>query len=83
MIVEHQTARKVLPADADEAKLYEVVGHEPIHVDDIRSITGMPIEQVTSTLALMELKGLVRQVGGMRYVAVREASGEYRTENTT
>ncbi len=81
MVVEHKTARKVLPANADETQLYEVIGHEPIHVDDIRSKTDMPIEQVTSTLALMELKGLVRQVGGMRYVAVREPTGEYRTEN--
>jgi hypothetical protein len=26
----------------------------------------------------MELKGMVRQVGGMNYVAVRESAGEYR-----
>jgi len=25
----------------------------------------------------MELKGMVRQVGGMNYVAVREAQGDY------
>ena len=30
--------------------------------------TGLPIEKVTAALAMMELKGMVRQVGGMHYV---------------
>jgi hypothetical protein len=30
---------------------------------------------------MMELKGMVRQVGGMRYLAVREISAEYDVEN--
>jgi len=76
---EHKTARKVLPADATEAKLFEVLRQEPMHVDEIRKHTDLPIEQVTATLALMELKGLVRQVGGMNYVAVRELRAEYQT----
>jgi DNA processing protein len=50
-------------------------------VDDIRSQTGMSIEKVSSTLALMELKGMVRQVGGMNYVRVRENQAEYGAEN--
>ena len=32
----------------------------------------LSIEDVTATLAMMELKGMVRQVGGMRYTSVRE-----------
>jgi hypothetical protein len=27
----------------------------------------------------MELKGMVRQVGGMNYVAMREEQGDYKT----
>ena len=67
-VVEHRQARVVLPADATEASLFATLGHEPLHVDEIRARTGLPIEQVTAALALMELKGMVRQVGGMRYV---------------
>jgi DNA processing protein len=74
-----QTARQVLPGDPVEAQLYQVLGPEPRHVDDIRSQTGMSIEKVSSTLALMELKGMVRQVGGMNYVRVREEQVEYHT----
>jgi DNA processing protein len=78
-ILEHKAARSVLPADAVEAQLLGVLGSEPVHVDDIRSKTGMPIEKVSATLALMELKGMVRQVGGMNYVSVREESAPYGT----
>jgi DNA processing protein len=79
-ITEHQSARTVLPSNATEAQLFDVLTHEPMHVDEIRSQTELPIEQVTSTLALMELKGMVRQVGGMRYTAVHEENADYRTE---
>jgi len=37
----------------------------------------LPINEVASTLTLMELKGKVRQVGGMHYVIAREAGVPY------
>jgi DNA processing protein len=46
-------------------------------VDEIRSQTDLPIETVSATLAMMELKGMVRQVGGMNYVAVKELPETY------
>ncbi len=70
-------ARQVLPADATEANLLSHLSFEPVHVDELQQQVGMPIAQVTSALALMELKGLVRQVGGMRYVVAREPGVEY------
>jgi DNA processing protein len=76
---EHETARKIIPADETEARLMSVLGVEPMHVDEIRNQTELPIEKVSATLALMELKGMVRQVGGMNYVAVREVQSDYFT----
>jgi DNA processing protein len=60
-----------------EARLLSVLSKEPLHVDEIRNQVSMPIEKVSATLALMELKGMVRQVGGMQYVSVREEAGDY------
>jgi DNA processing protein len=74
---EHKTARKIIPADETEARLMNILSAEPLHVDEIRNQTELPIEKVTATLALMELKGMVRQVGGMNYVAVREEQSDY------
>ncbi len=74
---EQKAARKIIPADETEARLMNVLGEEPLHVDEIRNQTELPIEKVSATLALMELKGMVRQVGGMNYVAVREVQSDY------
>lgn len=77
MVVEHQTARTNLPVDATEQHLLSLLGMQTLHVDELRALSNLPVEQVTSALAMMELKGMVRQVGGMRYVAVREALAGY------
>ena len=77
---EQKSARKIMPADAVEAKLYSVLSSEPLHVDEIRNQSDLPIEKVSAALALMELKGMVRQVGGMNYIAVREEEAEYRVD---
>lgn len=74
---EHKAARKVIPTDETEARLLSILGDEPLHVDEIRNQTELPIEKVSAALALMELKGMVRQVGGMNYVAVREVQSDY------
>jgi predicted Rossmann fold nucleotide-binding protein DprA/Smf involved in DNA uptake len=37
----------------------------------------LEIEKVSAALVMMELKGLVQQVGGMNYVAVREEQSNY------
>jgi DNA processing protein len=69
-----KAARQVLPADAIEAKILEVMGFEPMHVDEICNEVGMAIEKVSAALTMMELKGLVQHVGAMRYAVVREFS---------
>lgn len=78
LVTEQQTARVVLPADATEAAIFEVLGHEPMHIDEIGQKAHLPIDQISATLALMELKGMVRQLGQMQYVAAREAQAAYR-----
>ncbi len=77
-ISDFRQARTVLPADAVEAQLFSILGREPLHVDEIRSRANLPIEKVSAALTLMELKGMVRQVGGMQYVAARETGPEYQ-----
>jgi DNA processing protein len=77
LLNEQVEARTVLPADPVEAQLLSVLSAQPLHVDELRGQTDLPIETVSAALALMELKGMVRQVGGMQYVAMREARGDY------
>jgi DNA processing protein len=70
-------ARSILPADEVEKQGLHAMGTEPVPVDEIGVRTGYPISRICSVLTLMELKGMVRQVGGMNYVAVREDEANY------
>jgi DNA processing protein len=80
MVSEKAQARAVIPENATEAVLLEHLSAEPMHVDVLGRAVRLPIAQVTSTLALMELKGMVRQVGGMSYVLAREGGVDYVIE---
>jgi DNA processing protein len=80
LVVSHTEARMVLPANETERQLLDCLSAEPVHVDELGVRLSLPIAQVSSALALMELKGLVRQVGGMNYIAAKEARPEYRVE---
>jgi len=67
-IQDHAAARKQVPADPLEQALLDQLSQEPSHVDDIVRRSALPPQQITGLLAIMELKGLVRQVGSMRFV---------------
>jgi DNA processing protein len=77
MVSEQAQARAIIPENETEALLLEHLSADPVHVDALGRAVRLPIAQVTSTLALMELKGMVRQVGGMSYVLAREEGIEY------
>jgi DNA processing protein len=80
MLDQQVEARVVILEDEAEAQLLSHLSAEPIHVDDLRQRSGLPIARVSSTLTLMEIRGVVRQVGGMNYVLARESGVEYRIE---
>ena len=66
---EAQQATELITSDPIEARLLEQLSAEPRHVDEVSRAVGLPIAAVSSALSIMELKGLVREVGGMNYVA--------------
>ena len=67
-VAQHRAAREALPEDATESALLRLLSSEPVHIDELRRTAALPVAQVSSALTMMELKGLVRQVGGMNYV---------------
>jgi DNA processing protein len=70
---------EVLPVSDAELTLLGQLGTEPVHIDEVCRASGLPMAQVSSTLAIMELKGMVRQVGMMSYVVAREVREYYQT----
>ena len=66
--VERQaTLTEQLPADPTEAKLLELIGPEPIHVDLLARAADLPVHDVTAALATLELKGMIHEVGPLSY----------------
>ncbi|MHC1740861.1 MAG: DNA-processing protein DprA [Anaerolineaceae bacterium] len=77
-IPEKQTSRKTINATPDERKLLQSLTQDPKYIDEICNLSGLPIQTVSATLTVMELKGLVTHVGGMNYVAAREPKAVYK-----
>lgn len=63
--------RQLLPADETEAALLPLLGSEPRHADELSRETGIPIATVSGALAMLELKGNIRQVSPMCYARIR------------
>jgi DNA processing protein len=65
--------RELLPENATEGQLLELLAAsgEPLHADELCRASGRPIAEVTGTLVMLELKGLVRQLAPMTYARAR------------
>jgi len=60
--------RKIIPESPEEEKLLEFLSSEPIHIDKLISLSGLDTQKANSTLTIMEMKGKVKNLGGMNYV---------------
>ncbi|MGE0134269.1 MAG: DNA-processing protein DprA [Dehalococcoidia bacterium] len=75
--VQMDFGRALPPEDPEELAMMSALTREPRHIDEIVRQSGLPAATVTATLALLELKGLVRDMGGMQYVRLREDGAHY------
>ena len=81
MAVQQAQAKELIPATETESAILQILRNfspEPLHIDEVGRQTCMSIATISSTLAMMELKGMIKQVGGMNYIVAREAREEYR-----
>jgi len=63
-----QEIKDIVHTSDTESQLLCFLSKEAIHIDDICRHSGLPISAVSSSLAMLELRGLAKQVGGMNYV---------------
>jgi hypothetical protein len=80
---EQQSIAALLPETPEEIALLRLVEAEPRHIDLIARESTLPQPVVSSTLAMLELKGLVRQIGGMHYALIREADAAYCVDSAS
>ncbi len=72
--------KEIVPPSETESLLLKQLGAEPTHIDEVCRSSNLAMSVVSSTLAMMELKGLVKQMGTMNYVLAREVREEYRVK---
>ncbi len=61
-----QTER-IQPENELEVQVLAQLSADPMHVDVLARLTGLPISIITGTLAILELKGLAQSAGPMQY----------------
>jgi len=62
------TERRPVQIDAVQARLLGELSVSPLHPDDLARKLGLTSQEVTSALTLLELQGIVQDVGTMQYV---------------
>jgi len=80
MLPQQVEMRELMPENEVEAKLLAHLSSEPMHIDELGREVQLPIAEVSSALALMELKGLIHRVGAMSYALARETRVSYRVD---
>lgn len=63
--------KKIMPDTQEEEILLPFLSREPVHVDELIKKSKLNTSIVNSTLIMMEMKGKVRNLGGMNYVLSR------------
>ena len=64
----HTALKKAVPASAEEEKIIAIIGCETRHINDIVRLSDLDTSRINSTLIIMEMKGMVRNIGGGEYI---------------
>ncbi|NQU83105.1 MAG: DNA-protecting protein DprA [Parcubacteria group bacterium] len=64
-------SKKIIAETKEEKTILEFLNKEPIHIDELKRKTNFDIAALSSTLTMMEMKGKVKNLGGLNYVIAR------------
>lgn len=67
VMVNREETEKILPSGPVEEKIISLLEKEPIHLDEIVRISGITTSEVSARLTFMEMKGMVKNLGGGMY----------------
>jgi len=69
-VAQQVEAQLALPIDDTERLVLDVLGPEPLAIDDVVRRTNLPTASVAGALAMLELKGLARPAENAAYIRV-------------
>lgn len=61
--------KKILPTTGEEKIILSFLNFEPLHINELAKLSSMPITSLNSNLVVMEMKGMVKNIGNMEYIA--------------
>jgi len=65
--VDKEKIERILPSSKEEEKLIEILETEPLHLDELVRISGGKTAEISARLTIMEMKGMVRNLGKGMY----------------
>ncbi len=65
---EAEKIKTIIPATKEEEKILKTLSFDPLHIDTIAKMTKLEASVASSTLAIMEMKGMVKNIGGQNYI---------------
>ncbi len=58
----------ILNLTKDEEAVHKILSHESLHIDRIAKLTKLETSTISSILAMLEIKGAIKNVGGQNYI---------------
>lgn len=61
--VDHEAVERSMPGDSFEINILKVLEREPLYLDELVRITSSETSEISARLTIMEMKGLVKNLG--------------------
>lgn len=61
--VDKEVVEKILSRGPEEEKILEILVRKPLHLDELVRISGLPTANISARLTIMEMKGIVKNIG--------------------
>lgn len=63
-----EEVKHIIPETEEEKAIVSVLSIEPTHIDKIIKLSKLKTPAVSSTLAILEMKGIIKDIGGQNYI---------------
>ena len=67
-ITSYINSKTIITESREEEVILSFLSHEPIHVDELIRLSDLNVSQINGTLVLMEMKGMIKNLGNQSYV---------------
>lgn len=63
--------KKIMPETPMEEKIFNLLSKTPTHINELIRLSKLDTNVINSTLVIMEMKGMIKNLGNMQYVLAR------------